>query len=502
MKPKAIPSLLVIGVTLLALPVAGADRRQIGAPILTLGVGRDFYNGPAGQMLLHGSTNTWEALTFIDDVMKVRPWLAESWHTPDQGRTWVFRLRPGVRFHDGSPLTSRDAAACLKVIAANPRYDPAGNFQRLKNVTASGREEVVFNLERPCPYFPNLVAYYGSPIVKPDGFDAKGRLLNLIGTGPYQVERIRPGETVELASFSGYWAGEPAYRKAVFKNILDAQTRVMALIAGEISAVADIGGILPEQADDLKAAPGVILKKQELHSTHQLIFNCRRPPFSSRQARLWLAGLVDREGLVRALVQEGGVVAGNPYCRLSSEWNFPFVQPKPGPRPDLDRPAGLRLVILLHGGFQQRLPYLALAQFIQALLAKNGWPAEIKVLEAGAYRQARQRGAYHLGIAPAGFLTADPDYFYSSFVSAGSPFGPGLTDDQMEGLIEAARYEMNPELRRDLYRRLAQLFNYHLPMLPLYHEVSLYAHRDSVAGLRLDAFFRPWLNETQPKVKP
>ncbi len=474
----------------------------IAAPkesVLVIGVGRDLYDGPDSRTYVHGSTNTWEALTYLGPNLRAQPWLAVSWRSQDKGRTWIFRLRQGVRFHDGSLLTSKEAAASIKRKMSRPKYDPTGIYSEVIALKTKGRHQLVFRLAQPSPAFPNLVAYYSSPVIHPSCFDKEGRLRSLIATGAFKVKRIKRGESVELESFSEYWGKRPVYSKATFRFIPDAQTRLMALLAGEVDALADVGAIMPEQAEDLAAAPHITLLRKEVATTHYLHFNCRRTPFINRRARLWLSSILDRKELVQAFAQGAGVVAKDPYSPLASDWSFGLLEPPQGgsKQPVADH----ELLILLHSGTIQRWPYLEIAQVLQEKLVSSGLRAKIQVKEPGAYYEALRRGWFDLAIQANTLMTGDPDFFYSYYLASDGPRCFGCGSQEMDRHIQEARRQMDPAKRRELYRQLASLFNRDLPILPLYHDVSLYAHGNGVAEFFMDHNFRPGLNLARPKAK-
>ncbi len=466
---------------------------------LTIGVGRDFYNGPEGQVYVHGSTNTWEGLTYLDETFCPHPWLAESWRSPDNGRTWIFVLRRGVRFHDGSLLTAKRAALTLNRLRNHPRYDPNHFFQLLESLVPRGERELVYRLREPVPFFPKVVSYYGSPLVAPETVSDDGRMDGLLGTGPFRLVAVKPGESVEVLAFEKYWGGRPAFDRVVFKVIVDADSRLMALKAGQIDAIVDFGGILPQQLDDLQSIPDIVVKRRELGNTHHILFNCSRPPFSRKAWRRWLAGQVDREQLVAAFAPGAGVVARNPYSRLAPEWNFGCV----GAYPPVERPArkpetNHEVVILLHSGFAGRLPYLEIAQVIAQMLVQGGFKTAIRIMEPGGYRQARRNLEYDLVLGPTGFLTGDPDHHYTNFVSARAAYSGGWQNAEAEKLIDLGRKEADMEIRRELYHQLCELMNEEIPLLPLYHDVAIYAHNERVADLDMDVIFRPWLDRARP----
>jgi peptide/nickel transport system substrate-binding protein len=472
-----------------------APTRDAG--MLVIGVGRDFYEGPESDTYLHGSTNVWEALVALDEHLHPKAWLAEAWEARDAGRTWKFQIRKEVFFHNGSPLTASDVVANIKRRKDNPKLDARGDLQNVLSVEATGEHEVTFHLEKPLPHFPALLSYYGSPIFHPSVFGEHGKISSPIATGPFRLEHITIGESVELSAFDRYWGRKPAFARIVFRNIPDAQTRVFSLIKGDIDAIVDLGAILPSQIQELTESRDISIKKSKLATTHYLFFNCGRAPFSERTARLWLIQNLDREQFVATLTEGTGQLARAFYSPLAERWLFPDVFACGGgtqPKPAVDR----ELTLLLHSGVLQRLPYVPMAQVILEVLRRHGLSARIELREAGAYQEALKAGAFDLSIQPRTLQTGDPDFFYGFNLAVGSYRNMGYINPAMTELIQAARYEMNEDKRRQAYSQLAVMLGEDMPMLPLYHEEAVYAHRNTIEGLEMDAIFRPELLNVRP----
>jgi peptide/nickel transport system substrate-binding protein len=475
---------------------AAIAAAQDPGPTLVIGVGRDFFDGPDSRTYLHGSTHTWEGLTYLGEGLEARPWLAESWHSPDGGRTWVFRLQEGVRFHDGSPLTAELARASIQRIADHRRYDPTGVYRHLVRLETEGKRNLVFRLKEPSVNFPNLVSYYSSPVIHPRVFAADGKLSGFIGTGPYRIEEILAGDRVVLRAFGDHRGPNPAYERVVFRTLLDAQTRAMALLAGEVDAVADVGGVLPQQAGEIESAPGIILNRVEVATTHYLLFNCRKPPFLDAPARHWLAGILDRDALVSALAPGAGRVAEDPFTPLARDWAFGDLHPGPGQRPDVP---GEPLILLLHAGTIERWPYRDIAQVVQAQLEGCGFPSKIVIREAGTFYEDLQQGRFHIALLPTTLMTGDPDFFYSYYVASDGPRSFGCGTREMNALIRSGRRAAKVEERRSVYRKLSARFAAQMPLLPIYHDFSLYAFGRAVGSFAMDHNFRPLLIEARPK---
>ncbi len=468
---------------------------RAGETTLIIGVGRDFLDGPDSRTFVHGSTNTWEALTYLDENLKARPWLAREWTSRDQCRTWVFRLKDRVLFHDRTPMTAALVRASILRIASSPKYDPAGVYRDLDRIETSGPLKLTFYLKKPCPDFPNRVSYYSSPVLHPKTFDSNGRLTGIIGTGPFCLEKARPGNYLRLKAFTGHWGPAPGYDQVVFRTLVDPQIRAMALMAGEVDALADVGAILPQQAGMFKDRPGICLKQVEVATTHYLLFNCKTDLFRQPRARHWLAGIAERGGMVRALAPKAGRVANDPFTPLARDWAFGNLVVSPQPPPI---PVETSIRIVVHAGTLGRWPYLDIAQLLQARLETAGFSATIAVLEPGAYFQAIQKGNFHLALQPNTLMTGDPDFFYAYYVASNGPRYYGCGCPETDRLIGQARHETDFLQRRKRYQKLSQNFARDLPLLPLYHDISYYAHTDRVANFFLDQNFRPRLVDARP----
>jgi peptide/nickel transport system substrate-binding protein len=487
---------LIMAAGLFLDPATATATAADPGPALTIGVGRDFFDGPDSRTFLHGSTHTWEGLTYLDDHLTARPWLAEEWHSLDDCRTWVFRLRKDAVFHDGTKLTAGHAKTAILRIARNPRYDPAGVYRNLETLEASGPLELRFNFSKPFPAFPNAVSYYSSPVLHPKGFDENGRIIELIATGPFFPEIIRAGDRIELRAFSGYWGDTPHVDRVVFRTLLDAQTRAMALMSGEIDAVADVGALLPQQADLLKGKQDIVLKQVEVATTHYLIFNCRIPPFHEAGSRHWLAEQIDLPGMIAALVPGAARPARDPYTPLAADWAFHLLSPGPSRASAPDFVTG-PLKILIHAGTVQRWPYLDMAQFIQAGLEAHGFRSRIVLREPGAYYQDMRQGDFHVALQPNTLMTGDPDFFFAYYMATDSPRYYGCGSSETDDLIRRARHEPDLSQRKALYRNLSEIFARELPLLPLYHDISYYAHTSRIDHFFLDHNFRPCLTRTR-----
>lgn len=479
-----------------AASLSSASPGAIAARSITIGVGRDFYDGSDSRSFLHGSTNTWEGLTYLDQNLKAIPCIAESWNSSDDAKRWTFYIRENVHFHDGTVLTNRDVVSSIQRIISNPRYDIAGNYRSVVSLETQGERSVVFVLKEPIPYFPNLTAYYSSPVIKPSSIESDGTIKSFIATGPYKPVKIARGDRIELEAFDRYWGKKPLYSNVIFKTVPDAQSRLMALISKEIDAVADVGAILPEQASLIGINSDLILKSVQVATTHLLLFNCSNPPFSDIDNRLWFAGAFDRSGLIDVFAKDASIEACDPYTQLLKDFSFCLIHPqqKPFLPFSYDKP----LKILLGSSTLQRWPYSEMAQIIQQMLKSRGILSEINTKELGAYHDSIKQGDFSIAIQPYTLMSGDPDFFYSYWIASDAPKNCGWKNTEADALIKKARHDINFENRQAHYKRLEQMMNDNLPLLPIYHDVSLYACSREFKDFEMDCMFRPVLTKAVP----
>ena len=474
----------------------GISRRLI------IGVGRDLYFGPSSPTFLHGSLSVWEGLTSLNNQLEPRPQLAESWELEKDGRLWVFHLRKGVYFHDGEGLNAEVVVKNIERMKKNPRFDILGTYGNVKSVVAIDQLTIEFFLYRPDPVFPARLSF-DSPIFSSGSFDSHGNVTKPIGTGPFILKKYTKGESITLRKNERYYLGAPRLDEIVFKYIPDPSTRVFALKASEIDAVVDIGGILPEQVSLLKKDKNIRILTQEVATTHYLFFNTKRLPFSSPELRQVVGFAIDREKIVQTIFEGYALPAKELFTPLANRWiakDCKLLKERvmDGTAREKVSRSAPKIRFVVNAGLAKRWPYKPAAEVIQSSLRYLGFNVEIRMLEMGAWKDALKRGDFDLSLSPHTLMTGDPDFFFSPWIHSrgqlnidrGIHYKNPLADD----LIEKARSKIDLVRRKEIYHRLEEIIECDLPLTPLFHDVAIYAYRDRVKDLRLDAFFKPSLH--------
>jgi peptide/nickel transport system substrate-binding protein len=194
-------------------------------------------------MQLAIAANCYDTLTYADENYALSPALATEWSASSDASKWTFKLRSGVTFHDGSPLTSKDVAYTFKRIL-DPALAAKGlatikPYLQASGIDSSDPNTVVFNLEKPNAFLPVILSAVTYSIVKDGSTDfTKGN-----GTGPFTITAFDSAAKLGLARWDGYWkSGQPYLDAVQYSVIAEDATRLQALTSGSQDVIDNITG--------------------------------------------------------------------------------------------------------------------------------------------------------------------------------------------------------------------------------------------------------------------
>jgi peptide/nickel transport system substrate-binding protein len=274
-----------------------------------------------------------EGLTITDERMNVIPLLATEVPTPDNGGVVVhrngkmdvtWRIRPGIRWHDGVPFTSADIKFTVDAINS-PDYNPESTdgFDRIESVdTPDSLTAIVHYREVYAPYALQFVrgALPRHVLQGRDIDGARDYNRNPLGTGPYRVAEWKTGEYVLLERVPDYWRGDslPAIRRIVFRFVANTSTRMNQLRGGEIHVTA----LVPwDKYREVRAVPGLTIHMMPGNSYEHVTLNQRSvDAFRDVRVRRALTHAIDRELIVRTILDSLAPVIHGPIQEVS--WAF------------------------------------------------------------------------------------------------------------------------------------------------------------------------------------
>ncbi|MBT9503325.1 MAG: ABC transporter substrate-binding protein [Burkholderiaceae bacterium] len=269
-----------------------------------------------GTMLYNG-------LTSLDGSLTPQPSLAEEFATKD-AKTWVFKLRKGVVFHDGKPLTPAD------VVFSISRHKDAATASKAKaladqidTVKASGANEVTITLSAPNADLPVILGTFHFLIVK----DGTTDFSTGIGTGPYKLKEFKPGVRSIAVRNEAYWRpGRPYLDEIEFVGIGDEGARVNALLSGDLDMV---GSVNPRSVDRVKNTPGFAIFSTQSGQYSDLIMRRDMGPGANPDFVLAMKHLFDREQMKKSIALGHAVVANDQPIDPTNRFHFAGLPQRP-----------------------------------------------------------------------------------------------------------------------------------------------------------------------------
>jgi peptide/nickel transport system substrate-binding protein len=268
-----------------------------------------------------------EYLTFSNNALQVKPWLATSWKPNASLTRWTFQLRRGVKFHNGKTMTADDVVASFRQYMSEEKSEIYSAIPKTllgpEGVVKTGPYTVQFRLKQPSNAFPSLVSQTTyMAIIQPAAIAAKpGTWVDsgMIGTGAFRLKSYTPNRRAELVRFPRYWGGNPPLDGAILTFYEGTAPQVLALRAGQLDLCMQLS---PQEARSFRSSRFKIFSAPT--SAHRM-FGLRtdRDPFTDARVRRALALTLNRPDLIQRLLLGAGTLGND-----SPFWSkFPSTSP-------------------------------------------------------------------------------------------------------------------------------------------------------------------------------
>ncbi|MEM9731976.1 MAG: ABC transporter substrate-binding protein [Pseudomonadota bacterium] len=255
--------------------------------------------------------NLFEGLTRIAENGAVEPALAESWTISDDGKTYTFKLRTGVKFHDGTDFTADDVKFSLdRARAEGSTNAQKALFSAIEVVTVVDAATVEVKLSAPTGSFLFNMGWGDAVIVAPES--AQTNKNNPVGTGPFKFGNWAKGANVTLTRNEDYWGDKPALEKATFRFISDPAAALSAMLSGDLDAFANFPA--PESIPQLKADPRFAVVVGSTEGETILSTNNAKPPFDNPKVRQAIAHAIDRQAIINGAMFGLGTPIGTHFA--------------------------------------------------------------------------------------------------------------------------------------------------------------------------------------------
>lgn len=481
-----------------------------GEDVLRVAAGRNFFQGSSSNIFVHFSTNIWEALVLFDDDMEPEMWLAKSIESSDDGLVWTITLNEGIVFHDGSALTADVAAFNLERLfrwnpataSIDPDFARPGEFGNIVDFDVVSEYVFTVTHAEPIPDFTSRLAMSNSAMFAMASFDADGAITNPYGTGAFLFSSYdEVSQIIRLERFEQYHRGLAAVETVYFLNIPDPVTRLAALQSGEIDVIADVGGVMPQQAAAIELNENLVLKYRQVSTVHYLGINSNEGAlFSDARLRTAVSLSVDRESIVDILLLGYGAAAISVLTDLSTDWVIDGHYSFSNIGADMIAEAATGGVIpdavfLLNSAWTGRWPYADVAAMLQSELAEAGIRLSIETVDNATWNERVRNSDYDIIIHPATVTSGEPTNFFQRFLHSGGADnitrGHGISNPEIDALIERASTELDRSTRISIARELQTIVSRENYIIPIWYDVTLYAMNTRVQNFGLDVQFRP-----------
>jgi peptide/nickel transport system substrate-binding protein len=336
-------------------------------------------------------TQTGDYLTFDNSMTRqLQPMLATSWSHNSDGSVWTFKLRRGVKFHNGQPMSADDVVYTCQQQAdpknASSALSTFSGVLKPEGVVKVDSETVAFHLEGPNGNFPYIISSDNyNLIIVPKGTDFAKWQQTFIGTGPFKLQKYTQNQGAQFVANPDYWAGPPHLAGTAFQFYGGQPPQILALQGGQVDVVAQFTA---QGAEGLLNNSNYDIIKVKSASHRELSMRNDMAPFNDPRVRQAIALTLDRPAMVQALLQGSGQVGNDsPFAPKFASTNTSVPQRVE----DLAKAKALLTAAghpdgfstTLTAGEQEEIPQLA--QVIAQAASKIGVKMSLKVETLTAY---------------------------------------------------------------------------------------------------------------------
>ena len=399
--------------------------------------------------------------------------LAESWEF--QGKKWTFRLRRNVRFHDGSPFTSKDVLFSIDRMTHDRKSMQASNFAEVTGVEAPDDYTVVITTKQPSAIL--LERLNNRFIVSQSVSEKNGNELDnyKIGTGPYKLVSWQRAGNLVLARNDAYWGPKPEINEVVFKTVKEEAARVAGLLAGQ----ADVVSNLPiEEIDRVQNSPRARVEKVPGYRMYFLVMNVTHKPFDNKLVRQAFSYSIEPSVILKHVFESNGYALNGPLSSNMIGYDpaakrYPY---DPKKTRELLTQAGYPkgLDVKLYLSPDRHLKGKEVCQVIARQLSEGGIRAELVPQEYPIYWGRDGVNGGKLAFYYAGRSAYDADTFYDQYFHTGVTKRTGYSNPELDRLIEEEQQTGDSKKRVGLLQQAGRIVIEEALVVPLYTLAEIY----------------------------
>jgi len=396
--------------------------------------------------------------------------LAEEVKLESQTR-WTFKLRHGVKFHNGDPFTSADVKFSLeRTYDPNAKTMVATVFTTIDKIDTPDPHTVVIHTKKPDPLLAARLAFYGGQIVPKkylesvgnDGFNAKP-----VGTGPVRFVSWTKDDRLTLESNPDYFGGRPDFERLIVRAIPETSPRVAALLKGEVDIITQLP---PDQGQRVNGNGSTRVAGALYGGLYVLAVNSKRPPLDNPLVKQALSLAIDRDLIVKELWKGRGIVPNGPIAKGDNHYDPKLAPLAYNPAEARER--------LKRGGYKGEEIFIettvayvaqdkAMSEAIASMWKDVGVNVKVEVIEFSVRAQKNREKSFK-GVFwsdPTSTL-GDPDGMMWRLLGPGGP-QDYWREARFDELGNAARFSVDEKFRGEAYRDMTRIFLENFPWLPV-----------------------------------
>jgi len=484
---------------------------SISAADLTIGIGADvtaidphFHNvTPNNNVAAH----LFDYLVLRDERQKTIPGLAESWKTIDP-LTWEFKLRKGVKFHDGSEFTAADVVASIERVPQVPNSPSpfTAYTKQIKEMVVVDPYTIRFKTAAPYPLMPSDMTQVA--IISKQSAKASTEDFNsgkaVIGTGPYKLVRYAKGDRIELARHDAYWGGKTPWNAVTLRLLPNDASRVAALLAGDVQAIeyvptADVAKIRADKQLNVYTVVADRLIYLHMDSDREMSpfvtdkegKPLAKNPLKDPRVRKAISKAINRPAIVDKVMEGQAVASG----QLLAEGMFGYTKnlkvetydPEGAKKllAEAGYPNGFGLTI--HAPNNRYVNDAKIAQAVAQMLTRVGIATKVETMPSAPYfAQATDLkfSLMLLGWSSGTGEASSPLKALLATYSKDKGFGTAnrgrYSNPKVDALLEEALATVDDARREAVLQRATEVAINDTGIIPLHFQVNLWATRDGI----------------------
>jgi peptide/nickel transport system substrate-binding protein len=451
-----------------------------------------------------------------NSLASIVPDLAESWAWNEDGTELTFKLRGGVKWHDGKPFTAADVKCTWDLLQGKTQEKLRLNareawWSNLNEVTTDGDLQATFHLKRRQPSFLSMLASGFSPVYPCHVSPAQMR-QHPIGTGPFKFVEYKPNQSIKTERNTDYWKpGRPYLDGVEWTIITNRSTAILAFIAGNFDMTFPYEVTIPMLKDVHSQIPQAVCDTTPLNVAPNLLIT-RKPPFDNVELRRAIAQTIDHKAFIDILGEGQGDVGTAMLPGPEGLWAMPkeMMEKLPGYGPDLKarRDAAKATMEKLGYGPDKHLAvkisarnlpiYRDPAAILADQLKQIYIDAELDLVETANWLPRLVRSDFVMAQSLVGSGLDDPDQnFYENYICDSNRNYTHYCIPEMDKLIDQQSMEPDLEKRKQLVWQIDSMLQQNVVRPILYHMRQATCWRPEVKGisLQVNSIYNNWRME-------